>query len=122
MKISSIFAIIPRTTYCILIAIKKVIGKFKDECNGNIMTERISLKSKMYAHRIYNCKAECKRAKGLKKCIVRKDLNFDKYDDALMNIASTSHSYLHFKSKNHQIYTVRSAKKDYLHSIQKDFI
>lgn len=90
---------------------KKVIGKFKDECNGNIMTKRISLKSKMYAHRLYNCKAECKRAKGLKKCIVRNDLNFDKYDDALMNSASTSHSYLHFESKNHQLYTVRSSKK-----------
>ena len=48
---------------------------------------------------------------GLKKCIVRKDLYFDKYDDAPMNSASASHSYLHFKSKNHQIYTVRSAKK-----------
>ncbi|GFY35840.1 uncharacterized protein TNCV_4842161 [Trichonephila clavipes] len=43
---------------------KKVIGKMKDENKGNIMTEYVGLKSKMYAYKTNN-KIE-KRLKGIK--------------------------------------------------------
>ena len=44
---------------------KKVIGLMKDECNGNIITEFIGLRSKMYSVFIQNVKP-IKKAKGVK--------------------------------------------------------
>lgn len=90
---------------------KKVLGKFKDELNGNIMTKRISLRSKMYCHTIYNSKEEFKRAKGIKKCNVKNELNFEKYYNCLFNNQNTEHKYQHFQSKNHEIYTITTNKK-----------
>ena len=90
---------------------KKVLGKFKDELNGNLMSERISLRSKMYAHKIYNSKKEEKRAKGIKKCNVKNDLTFKKYHDCLFNNQNTSHEYKNFKTENHEIFTITTTKK-----------
>ena len=90
---------------------KKVIGKFKDELNGNIMSKRISLRSKMYAHKIFNSTSEEKKAKGIKRCNVKNDLTFDKYYKSLFNNQKTSHTFNHFKSINHEIYTQTEVKK-----------
>lgn len=90
---------------------KKVLGKFKDECNGNIMTKRVTLRSKMYAHTIFNSVKEEKKAKGIKKCNVRNELNFQKYYDCLFNQQNTTHSYKQFKSVNHELYTITTVKK-----------
>ena len=61
---------------------KKVLGKFKDEVNGNIIREWISLKPKMYAGDIQDCK-EKKTAKGVPKNIVKRDFTFKKYKETL---------------------------------------
>ena len=90
---------------------KKVLGKFKDELNGNLMTERISLRSKMYAHKVYNSDKEDKRAKGIKRCNVKNDLTFQKYYDCLMNNKNTTHAFKNFKSINHDIFTITTIKK-----------
>jgi hypothetical protein len=90
---------------------KKVLGKFKDELNGNIMSKRISLRSKMYAHKIYEHDKEDKRAKGIKMCNVRNDLTFDKYYKCLFDNKQTIHQYQQFKSVNHEIYTITTIKK-----------
>ena len=61
---------------------KKVIGKFKDELNGKIMTEFIALRAKKYAFAPINENnqlEESKKAKGTKKCIIKKHLNLDLY-------------------------------------------
>jgi len=43
------FSEYPKTHQCFDIKNKKVIGKFKDEVNGSIITEFVGLKSKMYS-------------------------------------------------------------------------
>ena len=43
----------------------KVLGKFKDECNGELLTELVGLKAKMYAMRVGEKEKIC--AKGCPK-------------------------------------------------------
>ena len=63
---------------------KKVIGLMKDELGGVIMTEFITLRSKLYFYRKpYG--AEDKKCKGIKKCVVKKTLTFEDYKNCLFN-------------------------------------
>ena len=54
---------------------KKVIGKFKDELNGFIMTEFCAPRAKTCAFKDDDGK-ETKKAIGTKKCVIKKDLKF----------------------------------------------
>ena len=47
---------------------KNVIGKMKDELGGDIMTEFVALRPKIYAYKVGNM--ESKKCKGIKKCVV----------------------------------------------------
>ena len=62
--------------HCPLPLNKKVIGLMKDELEGKMMTEFVALRPKLYAYRKLNGK-ENKRCKGIKKCVVKKMLDFD---------------------------------------------
>ncbi|GFV51310.1 uncharacterized protein TNCV_2490811 [Trichonephila clavipes] len=62
---------------------KKVIGKMKDENKGNIMTEYVDLKSKMYAYKTNN-KIE-KQLKGIKKQAIKNKITFEDYKACLFN-------------------------------------
>ena len=53
---------------------KKIIGLMKDELGGEIMTEFVTLRPKMYAYKMAS--AESKKCKGIKKCIIRKTISF----------------------------------------------
>ena len=97
---------------------KKVLGKFKDELNGNILTEFISIGPKVYAinceeyaFRNDNYKLQLmKKAKGTKKCIVKKHINFNDYMNALFGEKTIMKEQLRFKSDCHNIYTQRVNK------------
>ena len=52
---------------------KKVIGKFKDELGGKMMTEFCALRAKAYSYKLDD-DTEMKKAKGTKKCIVKKEI------------------------------------------------
>ena len=52
---------------------KKVIGLKKDELGGEIMTEFVTLRPKMYAYK--TGASESKKCKGIKKCIVKKTIS-----------------------------------------------
>ena len=53
---------------------KKVIGLMKDELGGTIMTEFAALRPETYSYLMDDCNSE-KKAKGTKKCIIKKYLN-----------------------------------------------
>ena len=66
---------------------KKVIGKFKDETAGVPIKEFIGLKSKMYSISLDNEK-NSKKAKGVKKNVIRKGISHGDYLDVLMRVKS----------------------------------
>ena len=63
---------------------KKVIGLMKDELGGKIMTEFVALRPKTYSYLTDYCK-EDKKAKGIKKCIIKRRLKLNDYKDCLLN-------------------------------------
>ena len=63
---------------------KKVIGLMKDELGGKIITEFATLRPKTYSFLTDNGK-EDKKAKGTKKCIIKKMIKFNDYKKCLLN-------------------------------------
>ena len=53
---------------------KKVLGMMKDELCGRVMTHFFALRAKTYSYLDYDGKEE-KKAKGTKKCVIKKILN-----------------------------------------------
>ena len=86
---------------------KKVIGKFKDELGGNILTKFVGLRAKTYSCcQINDDKVhEVKKAKGTKKCVIKKHLNFDMYEEALFDHVTVRCTQQRFTSDYHNIYT-----------------
>ena len=63
---------------------KKVIGLMKDELGGKIIMEFVTLKPKTYSFLTHDDK-EDKKAKGTKKCIIKKMIKFNDYKKCLLN-------------------------------------
>ena len=63
---------------------KKVIGLMKDELGGKIMPEFVALRPKTYSYLTGNCE-EDKKAKGKKKCVIKRRLKFSDYKDCILN-------------------------------------
>ena len=61
---------------------KKVIGLIKDELGGKIMTKFVGLRAKSYSYLIDDGK-EDKKAKGTKKCVIKRKLKFENYENYL---------------------------------------
>ena len=76
---------------------KKVIGKFKDEAAGVPICEFIGLRSKMYSYIKDNQKGG-KTAKGIKKNVIKKDIQHENYQETLFNN----------KQMYHKMKTIRS--------------
>ena len=83
---------------------KKVIGLFKDELGGKIMTEFCALKAKAYPYRLDD-NTEKKKAKATKKCIVKREITFKNYADVLFNNEVIIRSQQRFRSDHHRVYT-----------------
>ena len=77
---------------------------FKDELGGKIMTEFCALRAKTYAY-LMEDGSEHKKAKGTKKCIVKRELMFKHYKDCLFNDIALLKSQLRFRSDHHKFYT-----------------
>ena len=63
---------------------KKVIGKFQDGLNGQIIDKFCALKGKTYALTINNSNKEMKKAKGRKKFVVKNELTFKNYEESIL--------------------------------------
>ena len=83
---------------------KKVIGLFKDELGGKIMKEFTGLRAKTYAY-LMDDDSEHKKAKGTKKCVIKRRLMFENYTDCLFNEKIILKSQQRFKSDYHNVFT-----------------
>ena len=83
---------------------KKVIGLMKDELRGKIITEFITLRPKTYSYLTDDCK-EDKKAKGTKKCVIKRMIKFNDYKNCLLKDEVILKSQQRFISKKHDAYT-----------------
>ena len=79
---------------------KKVIGKFKDELNGMIITEYIGIRPKVYAYNYLkdNILKEEKRCKGTAKQVVKDTINFETMKRTLFNNETVMCTQQRFRS------------------------
>ena len=83
---------------------KEVIRLFKDELSRKIMAEFVALRAKAYAY-LMEDGSEHKKAKGTKKCVIKRELMFENYKDSLFNDEIILKSQQRFKSDHHKVYT-----------------
>ena len=100
---------------------KKVIGLMKDELSGEIMTEFVALRSKLYAFRKIDGK-ENKRCKGIKKCVAKQTLTFEDYKNCLFGGGDIYRSQLRFQNTKHEIFTAEVNKVALNRNDDKRFI
>ena len=83
---------------------KKIIGLMKDELGGKIITEFVTLRPKTYTYLTDDGK-EDKKAKGTKKCIIKKMIKFNDYKKCSLNDEVVFKSQQRFICKKHDVYT-----------------
>ena len=89
---------------------KKVIGKMKDEIKGVPNVEFVGLRSKMYSY-VQNDKITCKKAKGIKKNIVKNVIKHEDYKKILFKNDQMYHKMKTIRSENHEIYSLEIIKR-----------
>ena len=75
----------------------------KDELGGKIMTEFLALRPKTYSCLMDDSWSD-KKAKGEKKCAIKRRLKFNDYKDCLLNNEIVLKSQQRFKSERHDAY------------------
>ena len=83
---------------------KKIIGLMKDELGGKIITEFVTLRPKTYSFLTDDGK-EDKKAKGTKKCVIKKMIKFNDYKKCLLDDEVILKSQQRFISEKHDVYT-----------------
>ena len=81
-----------------------MIGLFKDELGGKVITEFIALGANVYAY-LKEDGSEHKKAKGTKKCMIKREIMFENFRESLFEGKIISKSQQRFRSDNHNVYT-----------------
>ena len=91
---------------------KKVPGKMKDELNGEPILEFVGLRAKSYAFRklVSEKIMEEKKLKGIQKCVVKSNINFEHYKSALLERKTHIASTCSLRSHQHEIRTLAIRK------------
>ena len=82
---------------------KKIIGLMKDELVGKIITEFVTLRPKTYSYLTDDGK-EDKKAKGTKKCVIKKMIKFNDYKKCLLDDEVILKPQQRFISKKRDVY------------------
>ncbi|XP_031572498.1 uncharacterized protein LOC116306562 [Actinia tenebrosa] len=87
---------------------KKVIGKMKDKMEGKPIVEYVGLKPKMYS--VLKLDGVDKKAKGVKRYVVEKDITHDSYLKVLKTRNEQRHKMNSIRSYGHQLHNVTQEK------------
>ena len=68
------------------------------------MKEFCALRAKTYTY-LMEDDNEMKKAKGIKRCVVKRRVMFENYKDLLLNYKTIMQSQLRFKSDHHNVFT-----------------
>lgn len=90
----------------------KIPGLFKDEMNGIPMIEFVGLRAKCYAVRSFNEKLnmKMKKAKGVKKCVLKQKIKFKDYVECVMKRCEVKTKQNTIRSILHNVYTIEMEK------------
>ena len=88
---------------------KKVIGKFKDEAAGKQITHFVGLRPKLYTFKVEE-KGETRKAKGVKKNVIKKSLSFEHYKKCLFTEDELMKKMNIIRSQNHEIFSMTLKK------------
>jgi hypothetical protein len=88
---------------------KKVPGKFKDESSGTAMWKFCGPRPKLYSYILADGKTD-RRAKGVQKVVVKKNLTHDMYENCLKSRKEYMVTMHRLGSKDHIIRLLRSSK------------
>ena len=83
---------------------KKVLGRFKDEVNGDIIDEFVGLRAKLYSYKMFEGK-ESKKCKGIKKSVVKKSITHEDYKTCLLTGNEQLRKQNIIRSYKHEVYT-----------------
>ena len=86
-----------------------MLGKFKDEHDGNIYTLHIGLKPKMYCCETDD-KNVLKKGKGIDRKVVRSKLTVDDFLYKLNDNKQSPYTYNNICYNNHQVYSITQHK------------
>ena len=73
------------------------------------MTEFVALRPKLYSYKVLDG-SEDKKCKGIKKCVVKKNLTFEDYKTCLLNDSTEYRSQLMFRLSKHEVHTIEVNK------------
>ena len=80
---------------------KRELGYMKDEACGNVVTEFVGLRCKLYAYKVLD-RTTGKKCKGVKKPFIKKCLNFDQYQDCLFHNKKYMTKFNTLRSRKHE--------------------
>jgi hypothetical protein len=103
------FSDYPKEHTCYSDTNKKVPGIFKDECNGRPVAEFVGLRPKMYSILLADGD-NVKKAKGVQRVVVKKDLRHDLYKQCLDEHKEMRHTQVVIRSTGHQIGVYKQVK------------
>ena len=83
---------------------KKVTGLMKDELGGKIITDLATLRPNTYSY-LTDVGKEDKKAKGTKKCVIKRMIKFNDYKNSLLKDKVILKSQQRFISKKQDVYT-----------------
>ena len=92
---------------------KNIQGMFKDELNEEVMIESTNVRAKLYAFLRNDSskgKVSEKKAKGTKKCIIKKQLTYEDFKNAVIDNKTTKRKQLRFRSDHHYVFTEETNK------------
>jgi len=89
----------------------KVVGKFKDECDGRAAREFVGLRAKMYSLAVGKVDDHPKMtAKGIKRSFVQHHVKHEMYLHTLKSKTITKAKFRTFRSDKHNVHTIELTK------------